>query len=416
MVVYTSIAVFLFFAIALIIPSGFSVGALLLLVGSLVLLHKRGMVRLQRDEKLLISVLAFYFLASCLANGVHGAQIREYDSPMRFLLAIPVLFLLRAFPPMPYFFWSGLAAGAISSGLFAAWQFFLVGSMRAEGFTNPIQFGNISILLGIFCLAGLGWAASQRRSVFWLSLLSGGIFLGLLGSLLSESRGSWISFPVALLVVYRCYGCVLNKRHVATSLAAIVLLFGALYVVPRSPMEARVKLAITEAQAYIRSGNSTTSVGARLEMWRTGLMLIPEHPWLGWGKEGYMKGAANLVETGKVRLVPGEHNHLHNEYLDTLVKRGLLGLIALLALYLIPLALFARRVRDKNKAVRPYAVAGVLLSVTYISFGLTQSFLTHNNGVMIFAFTLVIIWSLLSAQENSGTVYNAAHVADKDAP
>ncbi|MEO8599218.1 MAG: hypothetical protein ABI656_05255, partial [bacterium] len=98
------------------------------------------------------------------------------------------------------------------------------------------------------------------------------------------------------------------------------------------------------------------------------------------------------------------------------VKRGLLGLIALLALYLIPLALFVRRVRDKSKAVRPYAVAGVLLSVSYISFGLTQSFLTHNNGVMIFAFTLVIIWSLLSAQEDSGAGYSAAHVADKSAP
>lgn len=416
MVVYTSVAVFLFFAMALVIPSGFSVGALLLLVGSFVLLQKRGMVRLQREEILLISVLAFYFLASCLANAVHGAQIREYDSPMRFLLAIPVLLLLRVFSPIPRYFWGGLAAGAITSGLFAAWQFFLVGSMRAEGHTNPIQFGNISILLGILCMPGLVWAAAQRRSGFWLSLLSGGIFLGLLGSLLSESRGSWISFPVALLVVYLSYGGVLNKRHVATGLAAIVVLFGVLYVMPRSPMEARIKLAVTEAQTYIRSGDSTTSVGARLEMWRTGLMLIPEHPWLGWGKEGYMQGAASLVEANKVRLVPGEHNHLHNEYLDALVKHGLLGLIALLALYLAPLTLFARRTSDKNRAVRSYAVAGVLLSVSYIGFGLTQSFLTHNNGVMIFAFTLVIIWSLLRAQEDSGTIYNSAHVADQGAP
>lgn len=196
----------------------------------------------------------------------------------------------------------------------------------------------------------------------------------------------------------------------------MAVLFGVLYVMPRSPMEARVKLAVTEAQTYIRSGDSTTSVGARLEMWRTGLMLIPEHPWLGWGKEGYMEGKARLVEADKVRLVPGEHNHLHNEFLDALVKRGLLGLIALLALYLVPLALFARRVRDKNKAVRPYAVAGVLLSICYIGFGLTQSFLTHNNGVMIFAFTLVILWSLLRAQSDSGTLYNSAHVADQDAP
>ncbi len=416
MVIYTSVAVFLFFAIALVIPSGFSVGALLLLVGSVVLLHKRAMVRLQREEMLLISVLAFYFLASCLANIVHGAQIREYDSPMRFLLAIPVLLLLRVFPLIPHFFWSGVATGAISSGLFATWQFFLTNGMRAAGFTNPIQFGNISLLLGIFCLTGLSWAVTQRRPIFWSSFLSGGIFLGILGSLLSGSRGSWISLPIALLVTYLCYGRMLKKRHITTSLTALLVLFGVLQFTPQLPMEGRIKLAVVETQDYFKTGNATTSVGARLEMWRTGLMLFPEHPWLGWGKEGYMKGAASLVEAGKVRLVPGEHNHLHNEFLDALVKRGLLGLIALLALYLIPFALFARRVRDKNKAVRPYAVAGVLLSVGYIGFGLTQSFLTHNNGVMIFAFTLVILLSLLRVQEDNGTAHNSAYSVYQGTP
>ncbi|NMM28048.1 MAG: O-antigen ligase family protein [Glaciimonas sp.] len=416
MIIYTSVAVFLFFAIALVIPSGFSVGAVLLLAGSIVLLRKHAKIKLQREEIILISVLALYFLAGSFANLVHGAPIREYDSPMRFMLAIPVLLLLRVFPPIPRFFWGGVATGAIASGLFAAWQFFFEGGMRADGFTNPIQFGNIGILLGILCLPGLGWAASQRRSAFWLILLSGGIFLGLLGSLFSESRGSWISLPVALLVAYQCYGEALHKRHIAASLAVMLVLFGVLYVMPRTPMEVRVRLSIAETQDYFKSGNTMTSAGTRLEMWRTGLLLFPERPWLGWGKEGYMKEAARLTQAGKVRPTDDVHSHLHNEYLDALVKRGVLGLAALLILYLVPLALFVKRIRSENHAVRPYAVAGALLSVCYICFGLTQAFLTHNNGVMIFAFTLVILWSLLREQESNGAAYNSVNGTHRDAP
>jgi O-antigen ligase len=401
MIIFTSIAVFLFSAIALIVPGGVSVGPVLLLVASAALLRKRDRPRLEREEIALISVLVLYFVVGTLVNLAHAAPLREYDSPARFLLAIPVLLLLRIFPPMPRFFWSGVALGAIFSGLYAAWQIFSTGEMRAEGFTNPIQFGNISVLLGILCIAGLGWAGSQRRLMFWYALMSCGICLGLLGSLLSGSRGSWISLLAALPVAYFCHRGALTRRHVAACAAAVLLLFGVLQAVPQLPMEARVELAVTEAQDYFHSGDSATSVGTRLEMWRTGMLLVPERPWLGWGKDGYVQQEAHLAQQGNIRPIMGQHNHLHNEYLDALVKRGLAGLAALLALYLVPLALFARHVRDDNRAVRPYAAAGVLLIVCYMVFGLTQAFLTHNNGVMTLAFMLVILWSLLRAQQDS---------------
>ena len=406
MIMFTSIAVFLFLAIALIIPGGVSVGPVLLLLGSAALLRKRDRPKLERGEIALIAVLVLYFLVGILTNLTHAAPLREYDSPARFLLAIPVLLLLRSFPPLPQFFWSGAVVGAISSGSYGAWQVFSVSGMRAAGHTNPIQFGNISLLLGILCLAGLGWAASQHRSVLWRVLMSCGIFFGLLGSLLSGSRGSWISLLIALPVAYFCHGGLLTWRHMAACVATVLLLFGVLKAAPPLPMEERIELAVTETQDYIHSGTSTTSVGARLEMWRAGLLLIQERPWLGWGKDGYVRQEDHLVQAGKIRLIPGAHNHLHNEYLDALVKRGLLGLAALLALYLVPLVLFARRVRDGNLAVRPYAVAGVLLIVCYMAFGLTQSFLTHNNGVMMLAFMLVILWSLLRSSDAGAAATN----------
>lgn len=399
MITFTSIAVFLFFAIALIVPSGSSVGAVLLLFGSAALLRKHVSPALRREEMALIAVLFLYFFVNSLINLLHSASGSEYDSPSRFLLVIPVLLLLRVFPPKPDFFWGGLAVGAILSGLFAAWQVFFAGYERAEGYTNPIQFGNISLLLGVLCIAGLGWAASQRRATCWQWLMGCAICLGLLGSFLSGSRGSWVSLLVVLPIAYFCYGGALGLRRSAISLGALVLLFGVLQVLPQSSVEQRIRLAIAEVIHYEKSGDSTTAVGARLEMWRAGLLLIPQRPWLGWGKADYLAEGARMVAAGEASIIVVEHTHLHNEYIDALVKRGAAGLTVLLALYLVPLALFSRRLRDQNSALRPYALAGVLLVVCYLGFGLTQAFLTHNNGVLTLAFMLAILWALLCAQE-----------------
>jgi O-antigen ligase len=118
---YTSLAVFLYSAISLIVPSGFSVGAGMLVLGCLVLLKKRD-VPLSGEDKLVMAVFAFYFLVAVAMNLLHGEIIKEYDQPLRFLLAIPAVLVLRAYPPSPAMFWSGLVVGGILAGLFTGWQ------------------------------------------------------------------------------------------------------------------------------------------------------------------------------------------------------------------------------------------------------------------------------------------------------
>jgi O-antigen ligase len=401
----SSVAVFLFFAIALVLPSGYSLGALLLALGSLVLLSERVKPELRKEDFALITILTLYFLVCILTNQIHGAPAREYDVPTRFVLAIPALLLLRAYPPRPGALWGGVAAGAICAGLLAGWEMLIMKVERAAGYTNPIQFGNISVLLGILCLAGLPWALARRRAVFWTGLLIAGAGMGILGSLLTGSRGSWISLPFCLLVLYKCYGGMLHKRYFIAGLVAIVAIFATIYATPRTEMKSRLEKAVEETHDYFQSRNADTSVGARLDMWRTGLMMFPERPWLGWGKEGYMERKAQLIEAGEAAAFTRDHTHLHNEYLDALVKRGLPGLAILSALYIVPLLLFSAHMKPADRIhASPYAVAGVLLIVCYMVFGLTQAFFTHNNGVMMFAFTLVILWSLLRKESNDFSI------------
>lgn len=403
---YTSLAVFLFGACSLIIPSGYSLGAVLLLLGGLGLLITLRVPRLTRNDAWIVASLVAYAAVTFAEVWWDGQGSRGLDKPSRFILAVPALWWVLRFPPKLTFLWSGLTVGAIAAGTWAGWQKLFEGVERAQGYTHVIQFGNLSMLLGVLCLAGLGWAAVQRHRRGWVCLLLIGAGAGILGSLFSGSRGGWVGFPIVLLVLYRAYG-----RNLATSLKVLALsavLVGALivYAVPQIGVQGRVHQAFTDVNLYISGENRTSSVGARFEMWRGAAYLIQEKPLLGWGYNGYKQEMGSLAEQGIIHPDIAQYGHAHNEFIDAFAKRGLLGLAALFALYLIPLRLFSKGLSAESLSTRALSTAGVLLPVTYIDFGLSQVFLTHNSGVMMYAFLLAILWGIHSALHRQNTPHS----------
>lgn len=397
MVAYTSFAVFISCALALIIASGFSYGAALLFLAGAVLLWKRPALHLTRDDRLLCWVFGGYFLLHALENALQQAPLRDYDAPARFLFAVPVLLVLCAWPARAAAFWSGVALGGIGAGIFAAMHHTEVRQLTLGGLTNPIQFGNIAILLGMLALAGIGWAMQQPRRWWWVALMVLGAAGGVAGSVLSSSRGSWLALPFCLCIIVVHYAFTHGRRVLFAGLGASLILLGGLYAQPNSEVRQRSDLAEQELQAYLhgRNADSTgTSVGQRLEMWRAGVDMIPGHLLLGVGKAGYMQRKQAMIDAGRANPAIAQHTHLHNDFLDALVKRGVPGLLATLAVLCTPLWLFGRHLNGVA-AARPYALAGVLLATSYIVFGLTQAFFTHNNGVMVFAFWTATLWTLL---------------------
>ena len=93
---FTSLAVFLMGAIALVVSSGYTYGPVLLLLGSVSLLWRRPALALAREDLLLMAVLAGYSLLFMLQLALEGAEISAYDRPSRFLFAVPVLLLVLA--------------------------------------------------------------------------------------------------------------------------------------------------------------------------------------------------------------------------------------------------------------------------------------------------------------------------------
>lgn len=392
---YTSFAVFLFAAIALIIPTGYSLGAVLLFIGAIFYIWRPAVwFVLKKEDWLIVGVLIFFCVVWVLEVVVYAQGVRYIDKPSRFLAAALVLPFLLRFPPRPAFFWSGLAIGSILTGSWSIWQKIVEEVSRAGGYTHTIQFGNISMLLGLLCLAGIGWALLQSKSRFWLVLLFLGFLMGFIGSILSGSRGGWVALPFAFLILYRGYADLFSFRGILPLLLILLVSVVLVFFLPQTGVRDRFHLAVVEVNDYLDSGRADSSVGARIEMWRVSLVLIAAKPMFGWGSEGYLRAKTNMAEMGELDQFVLQFNHPHNEFLDVMIKRGLFGLVALLLLYLVPLGLFYKGLRLYCLKCRSYAVAGAILTVAYFDFGMTQAFLSHNSGVMIYCFMLIVIWSL----------------------
>ncbi len=392
----TSVCVFLFSALSVSVDSGYSFGALLLLLSSTCLLWQRPRLGLERQDWLLIAALLVYFSVLVANMLYHGDPAREFDMPLRALLAVPVLLLLLAYPPQPAAWWGGVAVGALAGAALALWQFTMQDMVRPQGSTsNAIHYGNVSMLLGMLSLAGLEWARTQRRARPWSALLLAGCLAGVFGSVISGSRGGWIALPVCVLLIAMHNAREHGVRYLAITVSAMAALVAIAYALPHSPVRERTAIAVTEVEQMNDPANATTSIGQRFETWRTALLLSSEHPLLGIGRTGYMDEKKQLFKEGRMGSKTSNATNAHNDYLDVLVKRGASGLLALFGLFFVPLCLFARALRHRAANAHPFALGGVVLCTCYLIFGLTTSSLTLNIGIIMLVFPMAMLWALL---------------------
>lgn len=350
----------------------------------------------QRQDRWVMAMLLCYGLSWVIAGPWHGEGLHGLRDAWPVWLAVPILVALSRLRVSSVWLWGGFAAGSLATGGWAAWQWLVKGASRANGHEplHAILFGNLGLLAGLICLAGLGWALGRDRRLGWGLLLAAGGFSGLMVSALSGSRGGWIGLPLALWVLYRGYGPRLALRWQLAGVALLGVLLAALYVAPQTGVERRVDNAVDSLEQYLDGDQEMTSVSARLEMWKGAVQLIAERPLAGWGGRGYRQAMRDRGAAGLQDPALGRFWHAHNDLLDAWAKRGLPGLATLLALYLVPLWLFARGLHGGSRERRALAMVGVLLPVAFLGFGLTYSFLAYPAGGLVYGLLLAILWGL----------------------
>lgn len=392
MSVYCSFAIFLFSAISLIVPSGYSYGASLLLIGTITFLVYKPHVKLKKGDWLFLSIIFIYFIVSISFNFFYGLSSRSYDIPLRYLLTIPVYILLISYPPRENCFWWGIVVGSIGAGFFAFYQkfFLIIPFQRVYGFTNSIQFGDISLLMAVLSLCGLLSARKINDNRWFYYSLCASVVFGAGASLGSEARGAWAALPlVGATFLFLC-GSVVRKRTLIAFTVVVSLSFSIYLLMPEPNfLSSRFYQTQLEMNNYINGKGAESSLGIRIKMWQNGVDAFMARPFVGWGDLSAIK--IHFASQWAVLNSITDFKHLHNEYIDMLAKKGVLGFTALMAIYLIPLYYFFGLLRTRQKNTLAFSAAGASLILCVMAFGLTQCFLIHNNGTMAFIFYLVII-------------------------
>ncbi|CAG9296032.1 O-antigen ligase [Celerinatantimonas diazotrophica] len=400
---WSSAGIFLIFAMALTVRSGYSYGATLLLLGALVMLACRScgiFEGLDKADKYLLATFVIYGLSFILFRFVHVIEAAGFDKPSRFVIGVVLYLFLRRYPFKINWLWYGIAMGTIAGVMIGGYERFVEGFSRAQSNLHPIMFGDISMLLGLLSLTGILYfkALNANRSIVFMML---GSVSGIFASILSGSRGGWIALPVAIIYIFWQGRELLGKKQVRMIFAGSVLLAVAVGCVPQLGVSQRIEEATSNIQNYVSGHNENTSVGMRFQMWKAALYMFSEHPVLGVGKYDLRQYKQQLADQGIIDQAVVHFGHAHNEYLTNLSEYGAIGFILLLLVYLVPMRLFAQKViRYRNHwQLKSLAMAGVLVPASFMDFALTQSLFSHNSGVMIYILAILIIWAAIRNQE-----------------
>lgn len=403
----SSVAAFAVPGLALWLPSGYSYGAVLLLIGALCTLNRWPRRMPQADA------FTWWFAASLLCMAVVWAaqadpaeHLGRADRPAKYFLGAVCLFYVTVFPPQPKALLLGLVVGCLGAGGIALWEVVGHGADRASGTTNAIQYGNLALCMAamLALYGGAIWSRLGRasRAVGLVAVVA-----GLDASVLSQSRGGWLALLLALPLA--CVWLYKNRRDMFRTVGLAVLLVVAVVVVLNSgSMVKRFDIMEHEIHKYDQRGDAESSVGQRLEHWRFAWSAVREKPLLGWGFQGYMQEKARRVAAGEYGRSIAEYKFVHNEFLDQWVKLGITGPAVLLLFYVLPFAMFLplkRRMqtyaRDQERAAHALALrlCGCCIPVLYVGFGLTQVFFAHNSGIMFYMFVLMLLWAALRRVE-----------------
>ena len=389
---------FVFFALSLCIPSGYSYGstalALLSIAGCIAF---RPVQAAERSTKCLIAmVLIMGLLWSMSFDHLFSAAGWGYGAKYA-LAALSLWYLSKTGVKLSAIVW-GLACGALGALAIAAYQAGILKMPRVSGFTNAIQYGGIAMYLGFSTIAVAILGRWSKLHALALALLGA---CGILASFLSDSRGSWVVMPLLITAIW-LMAWLNGYKKLATIAAALIVALGIVIAVPAyNKLEQRAQEASLQVSQYLKDPQTyaITSVGQRLEQWRLAARLIEQRPIAGWGLAGYPIAKQKMVDEGLAHPSVMKYGHAHNEILDMWVKRGLLGLILLLLFYAVPAAIFwptPRRLARVNAESRHKALAlraaAVLLPLAYFGFGWTQVFFAHNSGHMFYIFGLALLW------------------------
>lgn len=249
---------------------------------------------------------------------------------------------------------------------------------------NKNKVAGVITFLTISCLASFHfdrklYPTNQRIYIAFCIVVS------LVSIVLLEARTALLAFPALAIT------CLLSNRKEDKKFAIIAtLIFIALVFC--FFLTGRIQQGIENLQSY-QEGNSSTSWGIRIELWKFAIYGFIEQPLFGWGDKPF----AAIASSGCAFNVPSFGvflPHFHSDFFQTLATGGLVGIIG----WLISLVLL---LKDSWKDSTRLALLASIAAM-----GLADRYWAH----WITFFPFVTLWLMLYlSSRKTETSYEKAY-------
>jgi len=318
----------------------------------------------------------------------HG--LKDVDNRSRFLVLPWAALWAFALQPRTVWLWRGAICGIFATLALAIFQV-ARGDPRAEGWTNAIVLADVVLVLMVlvvFCRPRGRW--------IWIvpTLVAGCATI-----VLSGSRGVWAGL-LCLLVVVAMGARWRDGRTRLLILAGVAAIAATLVLtVPALTDQMRIDELQRDMQRY-EDGDVDSSAGARLERLQVAWATFREHPLTGIGVGHFDDAMTRLPECRTGEWIKRCHlGHAHNDLAEWGATQGVLGIALLLLVYGGPLWVFVRLYRRSGqRRFRGPAAAGIMVVVSYILCGLTQSMFAHQVTASLYC-SLIGVLVGLAARE-----------------
>jgi O-antigen ligase len=242
---------------------------------------------------------------------------------------------------------------------------------------------NILMAFGALLFAVLARNATTRGWRLAWAVLAAGAAVNVM--LMVKGRTGYVllaAFTVLLLF------SLLRWRGVIVAAVLVAAGFVGAYEVS-STFQQRMNLVVSEVQAWRPGTVAHTSVGVRLEFYRTTLEIIREHPLLGVGTAGFTKAYDDKIEGTDL-----DHTrNPHNLYLLVTAQFGLVGLGLLLFL-------FVQQWRYAGRLAPPdHALLARCAVLTLALGGLFNSMIIDHTESLFFAWMSGVLFAGLADPE-----------------
>ncbi len=217
------------------------------------------------------------------------------------------------------------------------------------------------------------------------------------------TRGAWPAMICVFLIQLVLVDLPL-KRKVFAAFAGLVLFGIVLFTVPS--IKNRIDLTVYEFQSYYQENNHASSMGYRFDFWQIALECFAESPIWGVSYQRRSEIMEQYVKKNPVSASIGNdgRSSSHNEILNALAKKGLLGVLAVFLLYLVPMRFFLRHLRSNNTAeIRHLGLAGTGMVISIIICGVTEAPMMSVRVGTSYGIFIVFLYHLITAsiQENT---------------